>query len=72
MFRTMTSVCALTLACAPAFAQELTYGAFGVNYSEISDDGTDFSSTRFDGDIEYSFGQVLLGAKFEIQNLDTF
>lgn len=72
MFRTMTSAIALTIVCAPAFSQELTYGSFGLSYSQLDRDGIDTSNTTLDGQIEYSYSQFLLGAELRNQALDSF
>ena len=72
MLRTLTSAVALTLFCTPAFSQELDYGAVGLGYSALGGDGVDFSSTMFEGQIEYSFNQFLLGGELRSQTIDSF
>ena len=72
MLRTLTSAVAVTLFCAPAFSQELDYGAVGLGYSALDGDGVDFSSTMFEGQIEYSFNQFLLGGELRSQTIDSF
>jgi hypothetical protein len=67
MFRTMTAAAALTIVCAPAFSQELSYGSVDLNYSQLSGDGIDLSNTTFGGEVEYSYGQFLLGAGLQTQ-----
>jgi len=71
MIRTSLTIAALGVFAAPAFAQELTYGSAGLNYSSISEGGDDFSTTVLDGDVEFAYDQFLFGAKITSQSLDT-
>lgn len=72
MLRTMTAATALTIVCTPAFSQELTYGTVGLDYSQLSEDSVDISSTTLDGQIEYSYDQFLLGAGLKTNTSDGF
>lgn len=73
MIRTTLSIAALGVMAAPAFAQELTYGAFSLDYSVLSieDSGGD-ELTNFDlqGDGEFTLDQFVLGAGISNDNFD--
>ncbi len=76
MIKTSITVAALSVLAVPAFAQEVTYGSFSLDYSNISpEDGGDVDVTTFDleGKGEYTNGQFLIGAgiandKFEVED----
>ncbi|MFA8442792.1 hypothetical protein [Yoonia sp.] len=76
MIKTSITVAALSVLAVPAFAQEVTYGAFSLDYSNISpEDGGADDITTFDleGEGEYTNGQFLIGAgiandKFEVED----
>ncbi len=72
MIKTSLTIAAFGILAAPAFAQELTFGSAGLNYSSISDDTEDFSTTVFNGEVEFSYDQFLFGAQLDAQSLDTF
>lgn len=76
MIKTSITVAALSVLAVPAFAQEVTYGSFNLDYSNISpEDGGADDITTFDleGEGEYTNGQFLIGAgiandKFEVED----
>lgn len=72
MIRTSLTIAALGVCAAPTFAQELTYGAAGLNYSSLSEGSDDFTTTALDGDVEFAYDQFLFGAKIISQSLDSF
>ena len=74
MIRTTLSIAALGVMAAPAFAQELTYGAFSLDYSTFSsNDGGGEELTNFDleGDAEFTIDQFVLGAGISSDNFDS-
>ncbi|WP_342071335.1 porin [Yoonia algicola] len=72
MIKTSLTIAALGVFAAPAFAQELTFGSAGLNYSDISDSSDDFSTTVFNGEVEFSYDQFLFGANLDAQSFDAF
>lgn len=60
--KSTTTVLALAIAAAPSFAQELTFGSFGLDYTKLTDGSDDLDVTVLDGDVEFAFNQFLFGA----------
>ena len=71
MIRTTTAAVALFAFSAPAIAQEVTYLSFGTTWTQLSLGSDDLSSTKFEGDLEYSFDQFLFGLELHSVRLET-
>ena len=70
MLRTTTAAVALFAYSAPAIAQEVNYLSFGTTWTQLSVESEEFSSTKFEGDLEYSYDQFLFGLEVHSNRLD--
>ncbi len=72
MIRTTLSIAAMGVMAAPAFAQELTYGAFDLDYSTFSSDegGEDVTGFDLEGDAEFTLDQFVFGAGISNDKID--
>ncbi|KQI72755.1 hypothetical protein AN191_07035 [Loktanella sp. 5RATIMAR09] len=72
MIKTSMTVAALSVLAIPAFAQELTYGAFDLDYTTFSSGDGGGDLTRFDlqGEGEFTLDQFVFGAGISNDKVD--
>jgi hypothetical protein len=72
MIRTTLSIAAIGIMAAPAFAQELSYGALDLEYTTFSPDNGGDDVTGFDlqGEGEVTFDQFVFGAGISNDKID--
>jgi len=63
MLKSTTTILAFAIAAGPSFAQELTYGSFGFDFTRLTDGSDDLDLSVLNGDVEFAFDQFLLGAQ---------
>lgn len=69
--KVLTTTALIALISAPAMAQELTYGAGSFDYDLLAFGGDELVTGVAEGDIEYTYNQMLFGAALQNQSLDS-